>query len=324
MEVLVKAENLHKFFHRGRTFFSKSRYVQAVDDVNIEIHKREVLCLVGESGSGKTTLGKLLLRLIEPDEGNVWVDGENILKLGRNELRKMRRKMQYTPQNPYASLNPRKNVREILKRPLLTHNICKKNEIEKRILQMLSSVELYPPHMFTDKFPHELSGGQRQRVCIARAVSLNPLFVVADEPVSSLDVSVKAQIMTLLKKLQREHDCSLLFITHEMSIVRSMADTIAVMYLGRIIEIGSRDEIFRKQLHPYTRALIESTPVPDPKTARKEQKHGLYGEPPSSIHRPTGCALHPRCPYAFPKCSRISPSLQQVRRKHYIACHLLV
>lgn len=321
-EALVKAENLKKLFRRGQMFFSKPEYVRAVDGVDLEIHRGENLCLVGESGSGKSTLGRILLRLIEPDGGNVWFDSENILRLDKNRLRKLRPRMQYMPQNPYASLNPRKNIREILSAPLSTHGICKKNEVENRILESLSTVELNPAYMFIEKFPHELSGGQRQRVCMARAMSLNPAFIVADEPVSSLDVSVKAQIMILLKKLQREQGCSILFITHEMSIVRSIADRIAVMYLGRIVEIGRRDEMFQKTLHPYTQMLIAATPIPNPKIAQKEQKLTSYGEPPSSIHPPTGCVLHPRCPYAVPKCSHVAPRLQQIHEDHYVACHL--
>jgi len=315
------AKGLKKYFRTGTFLSRRSEQVRAVDGVSMEVNRGEIVGLAGESGCGKTTLGRLLLRLEEPDEGEILFEGEDILRMSKGRLRETRPRMQIIFQNPYASLNPRKTILASLERPLIRIGISERDERIDRTLKLLSEVELNPPDQFLDRFPHELSGGQRQRVCIARAIAGNPSFIVADESVSSLDISVRAQVLSIIKKLKREHVLSVLFITHDLSVLRSIADRVAIMYLGKIVEIAKVDDLFKNPLHPYTHALLLATPVPNPDVAKGKRRPPLRGEPPSPIRPPSGCAFHPRCPRAQERCSSQFPDMKQMGEEHYVACY---
>jgi peptide/nickel transport system ATP-binding protein len=317
MKDLIRVEELRKYFSLGG-FLSKKVTVKAVDDVSFSISEGETLGLVGESGCGKTTLGKTVLRLYKPTSGKIYFMNKDITNLKENEMRKIRRFMQIVYQDPYSSLNPRMRIKEIVSRPLIVHNLINnKKELNEKIISTLIKVGL--DETFLDRFPHELSGGQRQRVAIARALILNPKFIVLDEPTSALDVSVQAEILNLLKDLQEEYHFSYLFISHDLSVVNFMAHKVAIMYLGKIVEYGSPEDIYNEPLHPYTHLLMQSIPQPDP----KERKLSfIEGEPPNPINVPSGCRFHPRCKYMLEICKNKEPLLQEIKPGHLVACWL--
>jgi oligopeptide/dipeptide ABC transporter ATP-binding protein len=290
--------------------------VRAVDGVTFEIFKGETLGLVGESGCGKSTVGRCLLRLIEPTGGEISFAGEDVRAMSGRELRRVRREMQIIFQDPYASLNPRLRVRDIVGEPLVIHGMGNKEERRARVAELLKKVGLDPDYM--NRYPHEFSGGQRQRIGIARALALNPKLIVADEPVSALDVSVQAQVINLLEDLQEEFKLTYLFISHGLAVVEHISTRVAVMYLGRIVEVASAAELYANPLHPYTRALLSAIPVPDP--TRKRERIVLQGDVPTPINPPSGCRFHTRCPDAIAECSRIDPDLREVAPGHTVAC----
>jgi len=310
-DILVQAEGLVKHF------IDKGAAVQAVSNVNLTIYRGETLCLVGESGCGKSTLGRLLLRLIEPTAGKVVFDGEDISTMKANGLRNVRRKMQLIFQDPYASLDPRMSVGKIVGEPLKIHRVGDAASQSAKVDELLGVVGI--PIEYKGRYPHQFSGGQRQRIGIARALALNPELVVCDEPVSALDVSIQAQILNLLHDLQQQYSLTYLFITHDLGVVRYIATRVCVMFLGKICEIGSTEEIFQSPRHPYTHFLLASTPTPDP-TKRKEDKDILLGDVPSPINPPSGCRFHKRCPYMEEICTQKEPPLHDTNG-HLCACH---
>jgi peptide/nickel transport system ATP-binding protein len=327
MEVVVKAENLKKYFQIKlgffRTLFSREElYVRAVDDVSFDIRKGEIFGLAGESGSGKTTTGRLLLRLIEPTGGKVHFHGQEITSIKDEEMKILRRQMQIIFQDPYESLNPRMTVGDITSEPLrLLEKGMNPSEMDEKVLQILEDVELTPPKEFVLRYPHELSGGQRQRVAVARAFVVNPTFIVADEPVSMLDVSIRAEILRLMMTLVDKYEASFLYITHDLALSRHMCDRLAIMYLGKIMERGDTEQVIFEPLHPYTKALIDAVPVPDPTAKRVETV--IKGEIPSPVNPPSGCRFHTRCPqYIGDICRTKEPKLIDVGKNHYVSCHL--
>jgi oligopeptide/dipeptide ABC transporter ATP-binding protein len=311
-EELVRVRGLFKHF----PLQNSNDVVRAVDGVTFEIVKGETLGLVGESGCGKSTVGRCLLRLIEPTSGQIEFEGRDVLSLSGGELRRLRRGMQIIFQDPYASLNPRMKVRDIVSEPLVIHGIGDKAERRERVADLLRKVGLDPDYM--NRYPHEFSGGQRQRLGIARALALNPKLIVADEPVSALDVSVQAQVINLLEDLQAEFELTYLFISHGLAVVEHISNRVAVMYLGRIVEVTTAAELYSNPLHPYTRALLSAIPVPDP--TRKRERIVLKGDVPTPINPPSGCRFHTRCPDAIPECSKIDPDLREVAAGHRVAC----
>jgi oligopeptide transport system ATP-binding protein len=316
---LVEVKNLKKFFPVRTHFFSQEKlFVQAVGGVTLAIRRGETLGLVGESGCGKSTLGRLILRLEEPSEGEIFFEGDDILHYGAERLRQLRRQMQIIFQDPYSSLNPRKTVGSIIGEPLVIHKIGNKREREERVLKLMDVVGLRPEHI--NRYPHEFSGGQRQRIGIARALALNPKLIIADEPVSALDVSIQAQVLNLLADLQNEFQLTYLFIAHDLSVVEHISDRVAVMHLGRMAELARSEDLYRQPKHPYTQALLSANPVPDP--TFKRQRILLQGEVPSPIHPPPGCNFHTRCPHRFEPCDREVPQLKEIDPNHWVACYL--
>ncbi len=322
---LLKVENLSKEFVVEKNFFGKStKTLKAVSDLSFELYQGECLALVGESGCGKSTSARLILNLIRANSGKVFFEGKNIFDLNKNEMRELRQEMQMVFQNPYSSLDPRYKIFDSIAEPLLVH---KKNEldaaaIKARVKELIGLVEL--DESILEKYPHQCSGGQNQRVSIARALALEPKFIIADEAVSALDVAVQWKILELIKKLQREMGISFLFIAHDLAVVKYIADRVAVMYLGQIAEIASKEEIFANPRHPYTKALLASAPVADPRQ-RDREKIFLEGEIPKPTEIPSGCSFHTRCPIAEPRCSQESPELKSSRggKQHLVSCLLV-
>jgi peptide/nickel transport system ATP-binding protein len=316
---LLEIRNLVKHYPLRRGLFSRvSGTLKAVDDVSFAVKQGETFGLVGESGCGKTTIARCSIRLIEPDSGEIIFDGRDILKLPQEEMRKTRRRLQMIFQDPYGSLNPRMRVKAIIEEPLVIHKIGTKQDRADQVAELMNMVGLDPE--YRKRYPHEFSGGQRQRIGIARALALRPALIVADEPVSALDVSVQAQIINLLKELQEKLQLSFLFIAHDLSVVQHFSDRIAVMYLGKIVELASSAALFQQPFHPYTQLLLNSVPVPDPNARRK--KEILKGEVPSPVDVPTGCRFHPRCPVAVEQCKHEEPQLRQITPDHWAACHV--
>ncbi|MCX7855223.1 MAG: dipeptide ABC transporter ATP-binding protein [Anaerolineae bacterium] len=316
-EPLVQARRLTKHYVLRGGFFGRKQIVRALHWVDLTIYPGETFGVVGESGCGKTTLGRCLLRLIEPTFGEVLFQGEDLLQLDRETLRQRRRSFQMVFQNPYLSLDPRMNVLNLVGEPLVTHTGLRGRALAEQVVALLERVGLSADHLY--RYPHEFSGGQLQRIAIARALALRPLFVVLDEPTSALDVSVQAQILNLLKELQAELGLTYLFISHDLSVVQHMSDRIAVMYLGRIVEVSTTEGIFHNARHPYTQALISSTPILDPQARRA--RIVLQGSVPSPLSPPPGCPFHPRCSQALPLCAAAEPELVDVGDGHLVACH---
>jgi oligopeptide transport system ATP-binding protein len=317
-EALLEVKGLKKHFPiQGGVISRTVGYVYAVDGVTFDVRSGETLGLVGESGCGKTTVGRCVLRLLEPTTGEVLFENRDILTLNDKQMRKLRANMQIVFQDPYASLNPRWTIKDIVGEPLLVNKIARGEELRSRVLELLKRVGLSEDHM--SRFAHEFSGGQRQRIGIARALALNPKFIVLDEPTSSLDVSVQAQTLNIIRNLQHDLGLTYLFISHNLSVIKHMSDRIAVMYLGKIVELAPKQDLFNRQLHPYTQALFQAIPIPDPEVQRKRVI--LKGDVPSPVNPPKGCRFHPRCPIAIEKCSTVEPELDENEPGHFVACH---
>jgi len=317
-EVLISIRNLKVHFKIGGGLFKQAKYVKAVDGVSLDIRKGETLGLVGESGCGKSTLGKAILRLTEPTSGQVFYNNKDLAHLPAGAMRIQRKNLQMIFQDPYASLNPRMNVGQIIGEPIRTFNLSNGGSVEARVQDLMETVGM--SRRFVKRYPHEFSGGQRQRIGIARALAVDPEFIVADEPISALDVSIQAQIMNLMERLQAEKNLTYLFISHDLRAVRHLSDRVAVMYLGKIVELAGGKEIYRDPLMPYTKALISAVPVPDPEIEAKRERIILTGDVPSPINPPKGCHFHTRCPYAITECSYTVPQLVEIKPKHFAAC----
>jgi oligopeptide/dipeptide ABC transporter ATP-binding protein len=317
---LIEVRHVKKYFPIRKGVLQREvARVHAVDDVSFAVREGETLGLVGESGCGKSTLGRTIVRLLEPTDGQILFQGRPIEKLGARRLRPLRREMQMVFQDPYASLNPRKRIGQIIGDPLKIHGIGDKRERKAQVEQLLETVGLSPEHY--NRFPHEFSGGQRQRIGIARALALRPKLVVADEPVSALDVSIQSQMLNLLEDLQDEFKLTYLFIAHDLGVVRHVSDRIAVMYLGKLVELSPAEELYRRPIMPYTEALLSAVPIPDPDLAAKRERIVLEGDVPSPINPPSGCRFHPRCRYATQVCREVEPPLADYGNGHLAACH---
>ena len=322
-DVLLDVRDLVMHFPltRGIILQRKVGAVQAVDGVSLSVRRGETLGLVGESGCGKSTTGRAILQLYKPTSGEVLFEGRDLTKLNANEMRKMRRNLQMIFQDPYASLNPRMTVGSIIAEPMQIHNLVDRSHRQERVQELLETVGLNP--YFANRYPHEFSGGQRQRIGVARALAANPQFIVADEPVSALDVSIQAQIVNLMEDLQEKFNLTYLFIAHDLSVVRHICDRVAVMYLGKIVELATRDEIYDNPLHPYTKALLSAVPIPDPVIEKKRERVILTGDVPSPINPPSGCHFHTRCQYFIKgTCDVIEPPFEDKGDGHLVACHL--
>lgn len=320
-EVLLEVRDLKKHFPvtRGIVFQRTIALNKAVDGVSFQIHRGETLGLVGESGCGKTTLGRVVLRLLEATSGEVFFEGRNVLELSNQEMRELRRDMQIIFQDPYASLNPRMTVGDIIGEPLLIHGLARGKALEERVKELLGVVGLSAQH--ARRYPHEFSGGQRQRIGVARALAVNPKIIICDEPVSALDVSIQAQVINLLQDLQKEFGLTYLFIAHDLAVVKHISDRVAVMYLGQVVEMAEKAELYDNPLHPYTKALLSAIPIPNP-TAKRDRII-LEGDVPSPLNPPSGCHFHTRCRMARPECSQSVPEFREVKPGHFAACHLV-
>lgn len=317
--VLLKVDNLKKHFPIKKGLLSREiGQVKAVDGVSFEVFEGETLGIVGESGCGKSTTGRMLMRLIEPTEGSVIFNGQDVTALSAKQLREARRDMQMVFQDPYASLNPRHTVAQILEEPLIVHNIGTKQERKQKVIQLLKTVGLSEYH--ANRYPHQFSGGQRQRIGIARALMTNPKLIIADEPVSALDVSIQAQVLNLMQQLQQDLKLTYIFIAHDLGVVRHISDRVGVMYLGKVVELATSESLYEEPRHPYTQALLAAVPVPDPDFVKETTM--LQGDIPSPSNPPSGCTFHTRCPFAKEVCKQQVPALQQVSEGHAVACHL--
>jgi oligopeptide/dipeptide ABC transporter ATP-binding protein len=319
---LIRVEGLKKYFPitRGILIQRKIGQVHAVDGVDLEIYPGETVGLVGETGCGKSTMARVIMRLHDATDGRIYFDGQDITELKGKRLREIRREMQMIFQDPFASLNPRKTVGSIISEPFRLHRVVPRAQIKDKVRELMELVGLNPEHY--NRFPHEFSGGQRQRIGVARALSLRPRLIVCDEPVSALDVSIQAQILNLLEDLQTEFKLTYLFIAHDLSVVRHVSDRVAVMYLGRVVEMASGDVLYRNPKHPYTGALLSAVPIPDPEVAARKKRIILEGDVPSPIDPPSGCRFHPRCPRAqFPTCKELDPALEPFHEGQVAACH---
>lgn len=317
-KILVDVQELRTYFPiQGGVVRKTIGHVHAVEDVSFQIREQETFGLVGESGCGKSTTGRTLLRLIQPTAGGVLFDGVDLSALSKEEMRKKRRDMQLVFQDPYASLNPRMTVRRLLEEPLVTHFTLTQGELEEKVSWIAQAVGLAPEQL--ERYPHQFSGGQRQRISIARALVTKPRFVVADEPVSALDVSIQAQILNLMQDLQKKYDLTYIFISHNLSVVKHLCDRIAVMYLGNMVEIASKNDLFDRPAHPYTQALLDAIPIPDPD--RDTMNSELEGDVPSPLNPPSGCCFHTRCRFADQTCAQAKPQLAEAEDGHLVACH---
>jgi oligopeptide/dipeptide ABC transporter ATP-binding protein len=323
-EVLLRVEGLKKYFPvvQGKLLGREIKQLRAVDDVSFDVYKGETLGLVGESGCGKSTTGRSILQLYRPTDGKVFYDGTDLVQTPKKELRHMRQKMQMIFQDPYASLNPRMTVSETVGDPIRIHGLLPHQKIEERVKELLEMVGLNPT--FATRYPHEFSGGQRQRIGIARALALDPDLIVCDEPISALDVSIQAQVVNLLEELQDKLGLTYLFIAHDLSMVRHISTRVAVMYLGVIVELADRTELYENPLHPYTQALLSAVPIPDPKVEKKRERIILTGDVPSPINPPSGCRFRTRCPLAGEKCAAERPEFREASPGHWVACHFAV
>jgi peptide/nickel transport system ATP-binding protein len=318
-KVLLKVDQLKQYFPvKTDSIFKPKAFVKAVDDVSFELFEGETLSIVGESGCGKSTTGRAILRLDEPTDGKVFYSGQNILELNKKDLRKLRGDLQVIFQDPFASLNPRQTVKQILNEAMAIQSVVEKPKRMDRMLELLGYVGLPPEAL--DRYPHEFSGGQRQRIGIARALAVDPKLIICDEAVSALDVSIQAQILNLLKKLQKQFQLTFLFISHDLSVVRHISDRVMVMYLGKVVEIAEKKDLFDSPLHPYTKALLSSIPVPNPTIQR--ERVILTGDVPSPIDPPTGCRFHTRCPFATERCKQEEPALRELAENHFVSCHI--
>src|SRR5438309_7916785 len=326
-DALIGAIGLKKYYPIRQGFLSnvisdQNQYVKAIDDISFFIRKGEVFALASESGSGKSTTGRLLLRLTDITDGRVFFKGKDISKISQKALKPLRKDMQIIFQDPYESLDPRMTIKEIVAEPLRIQGLAKTEaEIEERVKQILTEVEVFPPEEYLYRFPHELSGGQRQRVAVARAFVVNPEFVVADEPVSMLDVSIRAEVLNSMLELVQKHQVSFIYITHDLALARHVCDRLAIMYLGKIVEMGPTEQVINNPLHPYTQALIAAIPIPDPNYRRGDLP--ISGEIPSPLNPPQACRFHTRCPYAFPECTTLEPPLIEAEPGHFVACHMV-
>lgn len=322
MNNIIEIKNLKKYFPvRNEKVFSRQKaFLKAVDGITFSIHKSEIFGLVGESGCGKSTLGRTVLRLYDPTAGQILFKGEDITNLKQRQLQKYRRKMQMIFQDPYASLDPRMTIGDIIAEPMVIENRLSAAERTDQVQRLMETVGLKPDHI--RRYPHEFSGGQRQRIGIARALAVNPEFIMCDEPISALDVSIQAQIMNMLEELREERNLSYLFVAHDLSMVRHISHRIGVMYLGNMMEIGNADDIYHHPAHPYSKALLSAVPVPDPIEAKSRKRIILEGEIPSPIHAPKGCVFCTRCRYALEKCFEEKPDLKEIEKNRMVACHL--
>lgn len=318
VDTLVQLKDVYKRFVASKKMFGETKYVNALNGVSLDIYRGETLAIVGESGCGKSTTGRVINKLLESDGGQIWFDGIDITKFTSSQMKPLRQKMQFIFQDPYGSLNPRMKIRDIVGEPLLVHTNMSESERYKRVIELLDIVGLNERH--AQGYAHEFSGGQRQRIGIARALTVNPSLVIADEPVSALDVSIQAQVINLMKQLQREFSLTYLFISHDLSVVENISDRIGVMYLGHLVEITDKKTLYESPMHPYTQALLSAIPIADP--SKKRDRIILKGDIPNPIDLPKGCPFNTRCMYAFDKCFQAKPILEEATPNHRVACHL--